>query len=72
MKTPLFLVLIMVLLVCKIEAVPGTVPTLITFDVTDIMLTTASCGGTIADEGSGKVLSRGVCWSTGNTATIDR
>ena len=65
MKTPLSLLLIMVLFSCKEEAVPIVT----TFDVTNITLSTAACGGTISDEGSGTVLSRGVCWGTGKTAT---
>jgi hypothetical protein len=71
MKTPLFLLLIMALFSCKKEAVPAAVPILITFDVTNIMVTTATCGGTISDERSAPVLSRGVCWGTGNTPTIE-
>ena len=34
------------------------------------MGTTASSGGTITSEGSGTVISRGVCWSTGISPTI--
>lgn len=40
------------------------VPELLTSEVTGITGTAATCGGTITDEGSGPVLSRGVCWST--------
>jgi uncharacterized protein (TIGR02145 family) len=48
------------------------VPTLTTSEVTNRTGTTATCGGTITDEGSGTVLSRGVCWSTtANPTTAD-
>ncbi|MGC1390529.1 MAG: hypothetical protein WA816_05785 [Bacteroidales bacterium] len=46
---------------CKKEAV---LPIVITSDVTNITGTTASCGGIIISEGTGKVTSRGVCWNT--------
>jgi uncharacterized protein (TIGR02145 family) len=51
---------------CKKEKVP----TLTTATVTNITGTTATGGGTITDEGSGTVIARGVCWSTGITPTI--
>lgn len=40
------------------------VPMLSTAEVTDITLTTAECGGSIAADGGAPVLDRGVCWST--------
>lgn len=39
------------------------VPTLTTETVTNITGTTAKSGGTIISEGSGTIISRGVCWS---------
>jgi uncharacterized protein (TIGR02145 family) len=51
---------------CKKEEVP----TLTTSAITNIAGTTASSGGTITSEGSGTVLARGVCWSTGTTPSI--
>lgn len=47
------------------------VPILTTTPITNIGGTTAISGGTITSEGSGTVLSRGVCWSTKPTPTID-
>ena len=47
------------------------VPTITTSKVTSIMLTTASGGGTITDEGSGTVLKRGVCWSINTIPTTN-
>ena len=46
------------------------VPTVATYEVTTITATTATCGGTITDEGSGTIISRGVCWGQGITPTI--
>jgi hypothetical protein len=54
------------LISCKKEEVP----TLTTTEITNITGNTASCGGIITSEGSGTVLSRGVCWSIGTTPTI--
>jgi uncharacterized protein (TIGR02145 family) len=45
-------------------------PTLTTATVINITGNTALCGGTITDEGSGTVISRGVCWSTAITPTL--
>ena len=45
-------------------------PTLTTSAITNITGTTATSGGTITDEGSGTIIARGVCWSTGITPTI--
>jgi hypothetical protein len=39
-------------------------PVLTTSEVTDITIYTAVCGGTILKEGSGPVISLGVCWNT--------
>ena len=52
---------------CKKEK--GEVPTLTTSDITNITGTSATCGGTITNEGSGTVVERGVCWSKGITPT---
>ncbi len=51
------------------ERVP---PTLTTSEVTNITGTSATCGGTITDEGTGTIVERGVCWSKGiKPATTD-
>jgi uncharacterized protein (TIGR02145 family) len=44
---------------CKKEEVPAVT----TSEVTNITGTTATGGGTVTEEGSGKVFERGVCWS---------
>ncbi len=46
-------------------------PQLSTFEVTEITLTTAMTGGNITNDGGATVTARGVCWSTGQTPTID-
>ncbi len=48
------------------------VPTLTTADVTDILITTATAGGTITADGGASVTDRGVCWATAaNPTTSD-
>ena len=39
-------------------------------EITEIAGTTAKSGGTINDEGSGPIISRGVCWNTTVNPTI--
>jgi hypothetical protein len=46
------------------------VPTLTTSVITNITGTSATSGGTIISEGSGTVVSKGVCWGTGIDPTI--
>lgn len=66
-KIVLFICLIIFLCFCKKEEVP----ILTTAVVTNITGITATSGGTITSEGSGTVISRGVCWSTNITPTIE-
>lgn len=51
---------------------PATIPSgIITTNASNINLTTASSGGTIADNGGAVITTRGVCWSSTNlTPTI--
>jgi len=46
------------------------IPVLTTSTVSNILQTTASCGGNITSQGISTVSARGVCWSTGQTPTI--
>jgi len=55
------------LLACKNEVTP----TVITSEITNITETSATCGGSITNEGSGTVVARGVCWSTNTTPTTN-
>ena len=48
----------------------GGIPTMSTAEVTDITATTATCGGTIADDGGLAITARGVCWSTSHNPTL--
>ncbi len=51
---------------CKKE----NVPTLTTAAITNITGNSATCGGTIIDEGLGNIIARGVCWSLKATPTL--
>jgi hypothetical protein len=42
-----------------------------TAELTDIGLATATCGGTVTDDGGLEVTARGLCWSTASNPTID-
>ena len=46
------------------------IPTVTTAEVTNITGPTASCGGTVTDNGGLNVTARGVCWSTSPTPTV--
>ncbi|MBW6492799.1 MAG: fibrobacter succinogenes major paralogous domain-containing protein [Lentimicrobium sp.] len=46
------------------------VPVLTTANVTDVLQTTASCGGIVTSDGGENITARGVCWSRGETPTI--
>lgn len=61
-----------ILLSCKEESptVNEEFPKVTTSEISDITAKTAISGGTINAEGSGTVISRGVCWSTNSAPTI--
>jgi uncharacterized protein (TIGR02145 family) len=69
-KNYLILIVITVLAVVTGCKKKEEVPVITTTTVSNITATTATSGGNITDEGSSTVISRGVCWSTGTTATI--
>ena len=46
------------------------IPTVTTAEVTDIQGKTATCGGTVTDNGGLNVTARGVCWSTSQNPTV--
>ena len=48
----------------------GSIPTVTTNSVINIMQTTAICGGNVTDQGNSDVTARGVCWSTSQNPTI--
>ena len=53
------------------------IPAITTSEVTNVMGTTATCGGTITDDGNAEITATGVCWgiypnpSTSNSKTIE-
>lgn len=49
----------------------AVLPTVITNDITNITMTSATCGGRVASAGNSPVTSRGVCWSTNPNPTIN-
>lgn len=53
------------------EAIPVTLPTVTTSNVSDITQTGAVCGGNVTNDGNGLVTAKGVCWSTSQNPTID-
>jgi uncharacterized protein (TIGR02145 family) len=66
------IILILVLdLSCKKTEKPASLPVVSTTPVTEILYTTASSGGTAADEGGTSIASRGVCWGTNSGPTTD-
>ncbi len=52
---------------CKKEK---NVPELVTVDISNITLTTASCVANITNDGDATITARGVCWSTNSNPTI--
>lgn len=46
------------------------IPVLTSSQATDITINSATCGGTIIEEGSSPVISLGVCWNTEAEPTI--
>ena len=47
-----------------------TTPLINTAAVSDITISSATCGGSISDDGGSTVTARGVCWSTSSEPTI--
>ncbi len=60
------IILASVLVSCRKEVIPS----LTTAAITNITGISATGGGTVADEGSGKVVEKGICWSKENTPNI--
>jgi uncharacterized protein (TIGR02145 family) len=67
----LIVLIILILLIhsCKKEE-KTKVPTLTTFEVTDITFTTASCNVNITNDGNSPITVRGVCWSESQNPRI--
>ena len=48
----------------------ATLPSVTTGVVSNILATTATCGGNVTDDGGATVTARGVCWSTSQNPTV--
>jgi uncharacterized protein (TIGR02145 family) len=59
----------LIILSCKKDE-PTTIPHLSTSSITNITITTAVSGGTIASDGGAKIIEDGVCWSTSLNPSI--
>ena len=46
-------------------------PTVTTTEVTNITVSSATCGGNVTSDGGGTITARGVCWSTNQNPTIE-
>ena len=62
--------LLLLLIFLNISCKKGESPVLTTASISNITGTSATSGGTISSEGSGAVISKGVCWSTSEDPTI--
>ena len=49
---------------------PIILPTVTTTEVTNITVSSATCGGNVTSDGNGTVTARGICWSTSPNPTI--
>ena len=74
MKKPaikhIFIILLIGIALIFASCNKNKVPVLTTSDVTAITNFTATCGGTVIDEGSSAIISLGVCWNTEPEPTI--
>jgi uncharacterized protein (TIGR02145 family) len=68
--SPLLLLTCLLILSCKKESTPGVLPTVETYDVSDVGQSSAVSGGRVITEGSDKVNTRGICWSKNNPPKI--
>lgn len=55
---------------CKKDDAPIITATVTTSTVTNIAVTTASCGGEVTVDGGGSITERGICWGTSSNPTI--
>ncbi len=46
-------------------------PTVITYEVSNVTTRTATCSGNVVSDGNAPVTARGICWSTSSNPTID-
>lgn len=48
-----------------------SIPTVVTWEVTNITAISATCGGNVTSDGGASVTARGVCWSTSQNPTVN-
>lgn len=65
----IFVFFSLLMLTCKKEPAIS-VPELTTTNFSSVTATSFICGGNITSDGGAPIISRGVCWSTGNNPTI--
>lgn len=56
--------------VCDFKTLEVKMPTLTTYNISNINATTAECGGDVTDDGGGTVTERGICWSTSHYPSV--
>jgi len=56
------ILIIILILSCKKNEKPASLPVVSTTSVTEILYATASSGGTVTDDGPAPIVTRGVCW----------
>lgn len=71
MKVHYQIIGLLIILIIAYSCKKHEVPTVTTSTITEITGTTAISGGTVLDEGTGPVVERGVCWSTGEPSILD-
>lgn len=63
--------LVILIMMTNIGCKKDMVPVLSTIDITGITSNSAISGGNITDEGSGSIISKGVCWSLNDNPDIE-
>lgn len=64
------ILIIILILSCKKNEKPASLPVVSTTPVTEILYATASSGGIVTDDGAASIVTRGVCWGTSSGPTI--
>ncbi len=69
MKKIILLLFLGLLISCKPQEKPKTIPTVTTGDIAEITTTTATCTSEVTSDGGAEITVRGVCWSTSEEPT---
>ncbi len=70
MKKTIFLLFLGLLVSCKPQEKPKTIPKVTTGDIAEITTTTATCTSKVTADGGAQVTARGVCWNTSEEPTL--